>query len=129
MPFPNLISTIHIRFNGLYLSTFGDMDGGKGGRVSPYGALFLDVIPPTQSRQHKGSVLLTCSGRIGSQRAGDVGAARAVFDGGGVLSRWLSGPKGVVHSFLVLASSSLSDQLLQLVKNYQIFVVARVRRV
>jgi hypothetical protein len=125
MPFPDLISTIYIRFNGLYLSTFGDMDGGKGGRVSPYGALFLDVIPPT----HKGSVLLTCSGRIGSQRAGDVGAARAVFNGGGVLSRWLSGPKGVVHSFLVLASSSLSDQMLQLVKNYHIFVVARVRRV
>jgi hypothetical protein len=61
----------------LYLSTFirsmkigewwgGTMVGGKGGRVSPYGALFLDVIPPTQSRWHKGSILLTCGSGIGS---------------------------------------------------------------
>jgi hypothetical protein len=105
------------------------MVGGKGGRVLPYGALFLDVILSTQSRWHKQSSLLTCGGAIGSQRAGGVGAAREVFDGGEVLSRWLSGPKGVLHSFLELASSSSSDQLLQLVKNSQILVAARVRRV
>jgi hypothetical protein len=42
------------------------MAGSKGGRVLPYGALFLDVILPTQSRWHKGSILLTCGGGIES---------------------------------------------------------------
>jgi hypothetical protein len=93
----------------------------------PYGALFLDVILPTQSRWYKGSVLLTCGGGIRSQRVGDVGAAQAVFNGNRVLFWWLSGPKGVLHNFLELASSSSSDQLLQLVKNSQILVATRVR--
>jgi hypothetical protein len=105
------------------------MAGGKGDQVSPYGTLFLDVIPPTQSRRHNRSVLLTCGGGIGSQRADGVGAARAVFDGGWVLSWWLSGPKGMLHNFLELASSFSSDQLLQLVKNSWILVETRVRRV
>jgi hypothetical protein len=105
------------------------MAGGKGGRVLPYGALFLNVILPTQSRWHKGSILLTCDGGIGSQRIGGVDATQTVFDGGGVLSQWLSCPKGVLHNFLELASRSSSDQLLQLVKNSRILVVARVRQV
>jgi hypothetical protein len=42
------------------------MAGSKSGRVLPYGALFLDVILPTQSRWHKGSILLTCGGGIES---------------------------------------------------------------
>jgi hypothetical protein len=105
------------------------MAGGKRGRVLPYGALFLDVILPMQSRWHNGSVLLTCGGGIGSQRVGGISAAQAVFNGGRVLSRWLSGPKGMLHSVLEPTSIYSLDQLLQLVKNYRILVAARVRRV
>jgi hypothetical protein len=132
--------TIRLGSKDPYLTTFlrptktgerrgGAMASGKCGRVKPYGALFLDVILPTQSRWHKRFVLLTCGGGIGSQRADSVGVARVVFNGSKVLSRWLSGPKGILHSFLELASSSSSDQLLQLVKNSHILVATRVRRV
>jgi hypothetical protein len=103
------------------------MAGGKGDQVLPFGAPFLDVILPTQSRRHKGSILLTCGGGIGSQRASGVGVARAIFDGGGLLYRWLFDSRGMLHGFLELASSSSSDQLLQLVKNSRILVAARVR--
>jgi hypothetical protein len=51
------------------------MVGGKGRRVSPYGTLFLGVILLTQSRWHKGSVLLTCDGGNGPQEVVDGEAA------------------------------------------------------
>jgi hypothetical protein len=50
-----------------------------------YGALIFDPILPTRSRRHKGSVLLTCSSKIGSERADVVGAARAGFNSHEVL--------------------------------------------
>jgi hypothetical protein len=47
---------------------------------SPYGALFFNVILPAQPGWHKGSILLTCGGEIGSLRAGEIGVARADFN-------------------------------------------------
>jgi hypothetical protein len=89
------------------------MAGGKGGRVSPYGTLFLSVILPTQSRWHKGSVLLICGGRNGPHEVVDGEAARsAVGDGEDGLRR-CSSFKGMQRSFLVLPWSFLSGQLLQ----------------
>jgi hypothetical protein len=91
------------------------MAGGKGGRVFPYGTLFLDVILPMQSRQYKGSILLTCDSENGPQEVVDREAARsAVGDGEDGLRR-CSGFKGVRRSFLVLPSSFLYGQLLQTV--------------
>jgi hypothetical protein len=62
-----------------------DKDTGGGG-VAPWPAVrelgfalqcdIFNVILPTQPRWHKGSILLTCGGEIGSQRAGDVGVAQ-----------------------------------------------------
>jgi hypothetical protein len=54
---------------------------------STYGALIFDPILPTRPRWHKESVLLTCGGEIGPQRAGDDGATQAGFDGDEVLSQ------------------------------------------
>jgi hypothetical protein len=78
-----------------------------------YGALFFDVILPTQPRWHKGSILLTSGGEISSPMAGDVGAAWVDLNGDEFLSRRLSGSKGTLWSFLELASSSSIAQLLQ----------------
>jgi hypothetical protein len=95
--FLDLILSIHLRSNDPYLTTFlqskktgerqgGTTAGGKGGRVPPYGTLFLGVILPTHSRRHKGSVLLTCGGGNGQQEVVDVEATRsAVGDGEGIL--------------------------------------------
>jgi hypothetical protein len=41
---------------------------------------------PTRPRWYKESILLTCGDEIGSQRAGNVGAAQAGFNGDEVLS-------------------------------------------
>jgi hypothetical protein len=89
------------------------MAGSEGAWVHPMMPYFLDVILPTQPRWHKGSILLTCSGEIGSPRADDIGAAWVDFNGGETLSRWLSGSRGMLRSFLELASSSSDAQLLQ----------------
>jgi hypothetical protein len=118
--FLDLIFSIHLRSNGPYLTTFlqlmktgewqgGAMAGGKGGRVSPYGTLFLSVILPTQSRQHKGYVLLTCGCGNGPQEVVDREAARLAVGDGEDSLRWCSSFKGVRRSFLVLPSSFLSD--------------------
>jgi hypothetical protein len=64
----------------------GAMASGKGGQVLPHGTLFLYVILPTQSRWHKGSVLLTCGGGNEPQEVVNGEAARSVVDDGeGVL--------------------------------------------
>jgi hypothetical protein len=63
---------------------------------SPYGALFLDAILPTQPRWHKGSILLTCDDEIDPQRASGISAAQVGFDDDEVLSLRCSGPKGVL---------------------------------
>jgi hypothetical protein len=89
------------------------MVGGKGGRVSPYGTLFLGVILLTQSRRHKGSVLLTCDGGNGPQEVVDGEAAQSVVGDGEDGLRQCFSFKGVHRSFLVLPSSFLSGQLLQ----------------
>jgi hypothetical protein len=71
------------------------MASGKGGRDSPYGTLFLSVILPTQSRRHKGSILLTCGGRNGPQEVVDGEAARSVVGDGEEGLRLCSGFKGM----------------------------------
>jgi hypothetical protein len=49
-----------------------------------------------QPRWHKGSILLTCGGKIDPQRADGVGATWVGFDGEEVLSWWFSDPKGML---------------------------------
>jgi hypothetical protein len=98
------------------------MAGGKGDRDLPYGTLFLSVILPTQSRWHKGSVLLTCGSGNGPQEVVDGKAARSVVGDGEDGLRRCSCFKGVHRSFLVLPSSFLSDQLLQMVAEKLNFV-------
>jgi hypothetical protein len=89
------------------------MAGGKGGRVSPYGTLFLGVILPMQSRRHKGSVLLTYGGGNGPLQVVNGEAARSTVGDNEDGLRRCSGFKGMRRSFLVLPSSFLSGQLLQ----------------
>jgi hypothetical protein len=122
--FLDIILSIHLRSNGPYLTTFlqstktgerqgGAMAGGKGGRVSPYDTILLGVIHPTQSRWHKGSVLLTSGGENGPQEEVDGEAARSAVGDGEDDLWWCSDFKGMCQSFLVLPSSFLSGQLLQ----------------
>jgi hypothetical protein len=91
--FLDLILSIVLRSNGPYITTFlqstkigerlgGTMAGGKGGRVLPYGTLFLGVILPTQSRRCKGSVLLTCGGGNRPQEVVDGEAAQSMVGNG-----------------------------------------------
>jgi hypothetical protein len=91
----------------------GAMADGKFGQVLPYVTLFLGVILPTQSRRHKGSILLTCDGRNGPQEVVDGEAARSAVGDGEDGLRWCSIFKGVRRSFLELPCSFLSGQFLQ----------------
>jgi hypothetical protein len=71
------------------------MASGKGGEVSPYNTLFLGVILPTQSRRHKGFVLLTCGDGNGPQEVVDEEAARSTVGDGEDGLRWCFGFKGM----------------------------------
>jgi hypothetical protein len=82
----NLDRPSKIQWSGLLLpfsaNKLEEVAGWRNGRWQDssswhYGALIFDQILTTKSRRHKGSVLLTCGGEIGSERANDVGAAWA----------------------------------------------------
>jgi hypothetical protein len=92
----------------------GAMASNKGGQVSPYGTLFLGVILPMQSRQQKGSVLLTCGGINGPREVVDGEPARSAVGDGEDSLRRCSSFKGMRRSFPVVPSSFLSSQLLQM---------------